>query len=326
MRVNKFLAVIALCFLGVFLAYGLWLAYTPKPQTLQGQIEAREYNVSSKVPGRVEQVMVRRGDIVTQGDLLFAISSPELDAKLMQAEGGRDAAKAMQTEAQNGARQQEITAAEEQWRKAKAANELMQATYQRVENLFTEGVVARQKRDEAYTQWQAARYTEQAALAMFQMAKEGARVETKAAAAGNARMAEGAVREVNAIMADSQMRSPKNAEVSEVLLQAGELAPSGFPVVSLIDMQDSWAILQVREDQLADFKQGQLIKLTLPALQQTYDFTVDHVSVMGHFATWRSTESGHDFDMRTFEVELTPVTPIADLRVGMSVLYQYDAE
>jgi len=41
---------------------------------------------------------------------------------------------------------------------------------------------------------------------------------------------------------------------------------------------------------------------------------------MGDFATWRSTESGHDFDMRTFEVELRPTAPIADLRVGMSVL------
>lgn len=326
MRANKFLAVIALCFLGGFLAYGLWLAYTPKPQILQGQIEAREYNVSSKVPGRVEQVMVRTGDRVEQGDLLFAISSPELDAKLMQAEGGRDAAKALQTEAQNGARQQEITAAHEQWRKAQAAAKLMQTTYQRVENLFNEGVLARQKRDEAFTQWQAAKYTEQAALAMYQMAQEGARVETKAAAAGNARMAEGAVKEVSAILADSQMRSPIGAEVSEVLLQAGELAPSGFPVVSLIDMQDAWAILQVREDQLADFKKGQEVTLTLPALKQSHQFVVRHISVMGHFATWRSTESGHDFDMRTFQVELTPIEPIADLRVGMSVLYQYNVE
>ncbi|MGZ9899611.1 HlyD family secretion protein [Shewanella gaetbuli] len=326
MRANKLVAVVAFCFLAVFLAYGLWLAYTPKPQTLQGQIEAREYNVSSKVPGRVEQVMVRTGDKVDQGDLLFAISSPELDAKLMQAEGGRDAAKALQTEAQNGARQQEITAAQEQWRKAQAAAKLMEKTYQRVENLFSEGVVARQKRDEAYTQWQAAKYTEQAALAMYQMAQEGARVETKAAAAGNARMAEGAVKEVSAILADSQMRSPISAEVSEVLLQAGELAPSGFPVVSLIDMQDAWAILQVREDQLADFKKGQEVTLTIPALNQSHQFVVGHVSVMGHFATWRSTESGHDFDMRTFEVELTPKQPIADLRVGMSVLYQYSVE
>ncbi|MGL5472340.1 MAG: biotin/lipoyl-binding protein, partial [Shewanella sp.] len=99
MRANRILALTALVALGLILAYGLKLAYSPKPSVLQGQIEAREYNVSSKVPGRVEQVLVRRGDSVNEGDLLFAIHSPELDAKLMQAEGGRDAAKALQQEA-----------------------------------------------------------------------------------------------------------------------------------------------------------------------------------------------------------------------------------
>ena len=270
--------------------------------------------------------MVRKGDKVAVDDILFVIDSPELNAKLMQAEGGRDAAKAMQQEADNGARQQQIIASKEQWLKAKAATELMQKTYQRIENLFNEGVVPRQKRDEVYTQWQAAKYTDQAAFAMYQMAQEGARVETKAAAEGNARMAEGAVKEVSANLADSQMRSPKNAEVSEVLLQAGELAPSGFPVVSLIDMSDAWAVMQVREDQLAHFKQGTVVALRLPALDKTVEFTVEYVSVMGNFATWRSTESGHDFDMRTFEVLLHPNQPIADLRVGMSVLYLPDAE
>ncbi|NRD72495.1 biotin/lipoyl-binding protein [Shewanella sp. VB17] len=321
MRANRLLAMVALLALVLVLGYGLKLAYSPKAHILQGQIEAREYNVSSKVPGRIEQVLVRRGDVVKQGDLLFAIHSPELDAKLMQAEGGRDAAKALQLEADTGARKQQITASKEQWLKAKAATNLYQTTYRRVENLFDEGVVARQKRDEAFTQWQAAKYTEQAALAMYQMAQEGARSETKAAAAGNARMAEGAVNEVNAILADSQMRSPKSGEISEVLLQQGELAPSGFPVVSLIDMTDAWAVFQVREDQLNQFSKGSKLMLTLPSLKRDVEFVVTHVSVMGEFATWRSTESGHDFDMRTFEVELKPESEIENLRVGMSVLF-----
>ncbi|ABV89056.1 HlyD family secretion protein [Shewanella pealeana] len=321
MRTNRILAAVAFIVLIGALVYGLILAYSPKPQLLQGQIEAREYNISSKVPGRVEEVLVRRGDKVNEGDLLYAIYSPELKAKLMQAEGGRDAALAMQQEADNGARKQQIAASKEQWLKAQAAAKLARTTFDRVEVLFNEGVLARQKRDEAFTQWQAAKYTEQAALAMYQMADEGARVETKAAAAGNARMAEGAVNEVSAILADSQMRSPKTGEISEVLLQAGELAPSGFPVVSLIDMNDAWAVFQVREDQLKKFKQGDVLKLTIPALEREVEFTVSHIGVMGEFATWRATESGHDFDMRTFEVELRPNETIKDLRVGMSILF-----
>ena len=96
MRANKILAVLAVIILAMILAYGVNLAFAPKPVFLQGQIEAREYNISSKVPGRIEQVMVRKGDKVAVDDILFVIDSPELNAKLMQAEGGRDAAKAMQ--------------------------------------------------------------------------------------------------------------------------------------------------------------------------------------------------------------------------------------
>ncbi len=179
MRANRMLALVALVALGLILAYGLKLAYSPQPSLLQGQIEAREYNVSSKVPGRVEQVLVRRGDSVAEGDLLFAIHSPELDAKLMQAEGGRDAAKAKQLEANNGARSQEVMAAREQWLKAQAAATLAKTTYTRVENLFNEGVAARQKRDEAFTQWQAAKYTEQAALACIKWPRKARELRPK---------------------------------------------------------------------------------------------------------------------------------------------------
>ncbi len=320
MRTNQIIAVAAFLVLLGVLGYGLKLAFTPEVERLQGQIEAREYNISSKVPGRVSQVLVRRGDKVSEGDLLFAIDSPELDAKLMQAQGGRDAAKAMQQEADNGARKQQVAASKEQWLKAKAAETLAETTYERVEALFKDGVLARQKRDEAFTQWQAAKYTQQAAYAMYQMADEGAREETKAAAAGHALMAEGAVNEVNAIMADSQMRAPKAGDITEVLLQAGELAPAGFPVVSLVDMTDAWALFQVREDKLKDYKVGQQLQVRIPALDNSYNFTITHLSVMGNFATWRATETGHDFDMRTFEMELRPTEPIADLRVGMTTL------
>ncbi|MCK5881267.1 MAG: efflux RND transporter periplasmic adaptor subunit [Sinobacterium sp.] len=320
MTLNKILASTAFVLLLGFLAFGLMRAYSPKPIFLQGQIEAQEYYISSKVPGRIENVMVSRGDNIKQGDLLYVINSPELKAKLMQAEGGRDAANAQLKAADSGARRQEIRAAKEQWKKAHAAGELAQTTYNRVNNLFNDGVLARQKRDEAFTQWQAAKYTEQAALAMYQMAKEGARSETKAAAAGQARMAEGAVNEVSAILEDSQMRSPKTAQVTDVLLHAGELVPSGFPVVSLIDMTDAWAVFQVREDELNNFTINQEIKVTIPALAGDYTFRVSYISVMGDFAIWRATESGRDFDMKTFSVELRPLKPIKDLRAGMSVL------
>ena len=203
----------------------------------------------------------------------------------------------------------------------------MEKTYRRVQNLYQDGVVAEQKRDEAYTQWQASLYTERAAYQMFQMAQEGARDETKRAAQAQQQQAAGAVAEVEAYVADTKVSSWHDGEVSDIFLHSGELAPQGFPVVTIIDMKDAWAIFHIREDKLKQFKQGLTISVSIPALgRESYPFIVTHIAVMGDFATWRTTDSSQGFDMRTFEVEARPVKPIADLRVGMSVLLDSQGE
>ncbi len=306
-----------------WLGFGFWRAYRPVGYRLQGQVEARQYSISSKVPGRIGDVLVRKGDQVQPGQLIFTIFSPELDAKLEQARAGRDAAGAMAEQAENGARSQEIEAAKDQWRKAGAAAELMEKTYGRVNNLFEEGVVSEQKRDEVYTQWQAAMYTESAAHQLYLMAREGAREEIKKAAADQVRLADGMVKEVEAFAADTRIECRYQGEVAQVLLHPGELAPLGFPVVTVVDMEDSWVILHIREDRLQDFKKGTCFRGSIPALgDAVHDFAVEHVAVMGDFATWRATDAGKGFDMRTFEIEARPVSAIKDLRVGMSVLVE----
>ncbi|MGF1759246.1 efflux RND transporter periplasmic adaptor subunit [Photobacterium sagamiensis] len=306
-----------------WVGYTFWQAYQPQPERMQGQIEAQQYNISSKVPGRIDQVLVRKGEQVERGQLIFTLLSPELDAKLEQAKAGEQAAGAMAAQAEKGARRQEIEAARDQWQKAKAASSLMEKTYKRVDNLYKDGVLAEQKRDEAYTQWQAARYTERAAYQMFGMAQEGARVETKRAANEKVRMAAGAVAEVEAYAADTKVESWHNGEVTQILMHDGELAPQGFPVVSVIDMKDAWAVFHVREDKLKAYNQGVELSVSIPALgDDSYSFKVSHVSVMGDFATWRATDAAQGFDMRTFEVEARPSLPIDGLRVGMSVIVE----
>lgn len=306
-----------------WLGWRFWLAYQPEPVRLQGQIEAQQYSVSSKVPGRIDEVLVHKGQKLKAGDLVFTLASPEIEAKLTQAKAGEAAADALAQQAEKGARAQQIAAAKDQWQKAKAAAELRGKTYQRVASLHRDGVVPLQKRDEAWTAWQAARYTEGMAWQQYQLALEGAQAETKVAAREKARMAAGSVAEVEAYLADTRVPSPHQGEVSQVLLRSGELAPQGFPVVTLLDMDDAWAVLHVREDQLARFPMGAEFDARLPALGDAlYRFRVTHVAVMGDFATWRATDTRQGFDMRTFEVEARPLNPIPELRVGMSVLVE----
>ncbi len=305
----------------LFVAIRFWMAYQPEGERLQGQIDAQQYSVSSKVAGRIEDVRVKKGQIVQAGELIFTLSTPELDAKLTQAQAGEAAAAAQSAEADKGARTQQIAGAKDQWQKAKAGAELSYKTYQRILNLYREGVVPLQKLDEAKASWDAARYTQGMAWQEYQMALEGTRDETKIAALEKMRMAAGSVAEVEAYLADAQISSPHNGEINNILLRQGELAPQGFPVVTLLDMSDAWVQLAVREDLLSRFTLGSEFDARIPALgDKTFRFKVSYVAVMGDFATWRATDTRQGFDMRTYEIEARPITPIENLRVGMSVL------
>jgi HlyD family secretion protein len=314
--------VLAVVLLIGWLCFRFYQAYQPQPVRLQGQIQAQQYSISSKVSGRIDQVLVRKGDIVNKSQLIFTLFSPEITAKLDQAIAGQKAAGAMAKEAEKGARTQQIQASKDQWLTAKSAAQLMEKTYQRINNLYNDGVVAEQKRDEANTQRQAAKYTENAAFQMYQLMQEGVREETKVAAQQKEIMAAGVVAEVQASAADTKITSWFDGEVSQVLLNSGELAPQGFPVVTIIDTKDAWAVLNVREDLLNNFEKGMRFTAYLPALDKRIIFEVSHVAVMGDFATWRSTDATQGFDLRTFEVEARPVESIDNLRMGMSVVVE----
>ena len=324
MNSKIFIAVIAVVTaIVIWVSMTFYNAYQPKALVLQGEIDAQTYNISSKLPGRVSEVFVKKGDFVEVGDIVFTISSPEVEAKLAQAKAAEDAAGAQKNQADTGARKQEIQAAHDQWQKAKAAEALMKTTYDRIERLYKEGVVSEQKRDEVYTKYKAAKYDSNAAKQMAIMAKEGARVEVKEAASAQERVYKAKVDEVNAYVQETSQHSFHKGEVTQVLIHAGELSPTGFPVVSIVDIKDSWAKFSVREDYLKSFKKDKVFKAKIPALsEKSYAFKVTNIAVMGDYATWRATESGKGFDMKSFEVELRPTEPIKDLRVGMSVLLE----
>ncbi len=308
-----------------FVVWAFWKAYQPQPEVLHGQIEAREYSVASKIPGRIASVKVAKGDAVEVGQLVFTIASPVLDAKLEQAMGAQQSAGAVELAADKGAREQEISVVRDNWQTTKAVEVLALKTYQRIQNLYDDGVVAEQKRDEAFAAYEAAQYTTQAAYELYTLTKEGTREETQDAAAGQTRVATALVAEVQALRSDAEIHSPFKGEVSNVFLHPGEIAPPGFPVVTVVDMSETWAVFQVREDLLKDFTKGTEISVLIPALgDETYSFSIAHISVMGDFATWRATSAVTGYDMKTFEVEARSQDPIEDLRVGMTVLLKLE--
>ena len=147
-----------------------WYLDKRTPMLIQGTVECTTYKASSKVPGRILDMKVEEGQRVEKGELLYTLSTPELDAKLRQAEAVKSAASALDQAAVAGARVQQIEAALNMWQKAQAGLELARKTYERVQNLYNEGVVPAQKLDEATANYQAMEATALAAKAQYDMA------------------------------------------------------------------------------------------------------------------------------------------------------------
>lgn len=314
------LAAIATVAVIALLGWGLYLAFRPVADPVQGQIEAQETNVSSKVPGRVGTVHVRLGQAVARGDLLFELDSPEVRAKVAQAEAARDAARAASQKVQAGARPQEIVAARANWERAEAGARLARVTYQRIAAMYAEGVVARQKRDDAEAQARSATEQATAARAQYDMARQGARPEDKLAAEAQVRQVAGVLAETGAALDETRITAPTAGEVTKLAIQPGELAPQGFPVLTLVDLSDIWAVVAVREDEFKPFAKDTLHQASIPALKVKAQFKVSTVSALPAFATWRAARPGGT-DLQTFEVRLRPTAPVPGLRPGMTVVF-----
>ena len=301
-----------------------WYLKRSEPTIIQGTVECTTYKASSKIAGRIEEMKVEQGDHVTKGQLLYVLSTPELDAKLRQAEAVKSAATALDQKALAGARVQQIEAALNMWQKAQAGKELAQKTYDRVKALYDKGVVPEQKFDEADANYRAMVATEMAAKAQYDLAVAGASKEDKDAAAAQVQQAEGVVSEVESYISDAMVYAPVDGEVSTIIAEQGELVGTGYPVVAILDTTDTWVTFNIKETLLPKITVGMKMTAYVPALDRNVELEVTYISVQADFATWSATRTQGSFDIRTFAVKARPVTDVENIRPGMSVLVNWD--
>ncbi len=287
---------------------------------IQGEIEVSEYRVSSKVPGRILELRVKEGDYVHVGDTLAILDAPEVEAKKTQAESAEDAAAAMKAMADNGARRQQIQGAFELWQQAKAGLEISKKTYDRIQRLFNEGVMSAQKRDEAFAAYKAYEAQERAAKSQYDMAREGARKEERAAAAAQVNRAKGAVQEVSSYINETVQIAQVEGEVSDIYPKVGELVGTGSPIMSISIMSDVWGTFNVREDQLNGLKIGSEFTAFSPAFKKDIKMKVYYIKDQGSYAVWKATKSNGQYDLKTFEVKARPVGKLDGLRPGMTLV------
>lgn len=309
-----FAAVIAVVALIGFFTLG------KKDNIIQGEVEVTEYRVSSKLPGRIVKLLVKEGDYVHAGDTLAILEVPEVNAQKRAAEATQGAADAMSEMADNGARKEQIQAAYQLWQQAIAARDIAQKSYNRVQNLYDEGVMSAQKRDEALAAYQATEAQVNAAKSQYEMAKNGARLEERKAAAKQAQAARSAVDVFKSLLNETVQIATMDGEVSEVYPEIGELVGTGSPIMNIAVMDDMWGTFNIREDQLKGLKIGDTFNAYIPAFDKEIKMKVYYIKDQGAYAVWKATKSNGQYDLKTFEVKAKPLTKIEGLRPGMSLI------
>lgn len=312
------LTILTLSILGIFLM-------RDKDIIVQGQIEAEEYNISGLLPGRIEDIYVKKGERIDKGDTLVHIISREMLAEY-EAQKSLESVASLQSEKIDaGSRKQLISIAKELWDGAKADLRLAKTTYERIKALYEDSIVSLQRRDEVEAIYKSALAAERAAYYQYQIAIEGAQEQDKASAKAMASAAKSNSEVVKALLNDSKLISPISGEVATIALNEGELSSIGTSIMTIIDIENPYLVINIREDLLKNFKIGEIISCDIPALAlKDVSFTINYIAPLGSFATWKSTKDSGGYDLKTFEIQAIPTVKINDLRPGMTCLMTID--
>ena len=284
---------------------------------IEGQADATSVRISGKLPGRVMDIYVSEGDMVRAGDTLVHIHSSLAEAKLMQAEGMETVARTQDRKVDAGTRIQIINSARNLVTQAEAAVTIARKTYDRLQNLYDEGVLSEQKRDEAKAAYDAAVAGHNAAKSQLELAIAGAQKEDKESAAAMVGVAE-----VQSVLEDQYLLAPCDGQIDQIYPEVSELVMLGAPIMSLLKTQDKWVTFNVREDLLKDMPLGGEIEVMIPALdKKKVKARIYYSRDLGSYATWQATKATGQWDSKTFEIKARPLEDLPELRPGMTVVY-----
>jgi HlyD family secretion protein len=318
-RLNPRAVITSAIFLAI-IGFAIWYLARPEPLLVQGEVESTRIDIAARVSGRLVKIPVRRGQDVAAGTTLLAIDNPELVAQLHEAEAEKLVADAELARINVGTRSEIIAQRKAEIDRAAADLTLAQQTYNRTRQLAADQFAPRSKLDQdmdALTLAQ--KRLEQANLA-HQEAVTGFTAEEHGIARANVAKAAAKIQSIKALVDQLTVSAPVASQVYQIPAEEGEVVVPGVPLLSLVDLADTWLGFSLREDLIAGLKVGDRFAVRIPALgDRELVVEIRVIATKGEYAGWRATRATGDFDLRTFAIRAYPVDKIDGLRPGMSV-------
>lgn len=316
---NNVLLIGTILLLLVIVAIIVGLCIPEHKPVIQGQLETTDYRVATKVPSRVVRLCVAEGDRVRKGDTLAYLSAPEVSAMEQGAKATHDVTVANDNLVKEGTRKELVRSSYERWQQAEAQVGIREKTYRRMENLFGQGVVAEQRRDEVKAAYDASVAAASALRQQYQMALDGARKEEKAASHAATRNAAAKVEEVRALLDETVLIAPQDGVVTEVFVEPDEIVGTGAPVMN-VETDESWFTFYLTEEKLRDIDYGSVVQVWRPSTGDTVVARITRINNVGDFAVWKATRALEDLDLKVFDVRATPIRKIQHPHGGESAV------
>ncbi|MFO7586937.1 MAG: HlyD family efflux transporter periplasmic adaptor subunit [Gemmatimonadota bacterium] len=227
-----------------------------------GTVEATEGHLGFQASGRIASIQVEEGDPVRAGDTLAELDRREILARLAATEAQVAEARARLRELERGYRSEEV----EQGRAAEATArhrlEDAERDLERTRRLFEGGAVSREALDKAQTAWEVARSEARRAREGMRLLEAGPRTETIQAQRARLEAAEASRWAIDAVLDQMVVTAPFDGLVTVRHREPGEIVSPGAPVLTLMDENDRWVRIYVREDRMGAVKLGQSARVT----------------------------------------------------------------
>ncbi len=281
---------------------------TANQKHFEGKIERDQLSVTTKIPGKVQRILVEEGQFVQKGDTLLILELPEVDAKSIQAQGALETAQAQYEMTLKGATDGQLIQLNAKVDGLKEQYDFAKKSLDRMRNLLQDSLVSQQKYDEVYAKYQGAKNQYLAAQAELADVKHGARIEQQKMALGQKERAMGAVSEVSVAAKERFVLAPQDMTVETINLKVGELALAGYSLVSGYMEEGTYFRVTVPESKVKDFAKGSQKDITIPYLDnKTVTAVVETIKPLSSYANISTAYPDFEQQETLFEIRLKPV-------------------
>ena len=337
---NRILILMGILLIVSFCWYLFSTERSPDLQLI-GTVDANEVVVSSRIPGRIQQLTVDEADSVTAGELIATIQSEDLAAARNAAEATAASQhfKLQQTQdtqqQTQGSTTSQVANAQAQLQVAQASLLQAQAQYQqqaadsnRTVALAKQGVMSRQASEEAAASLHAAQAAVDAArqsvaaaeaslkLAQANTLQARAAAKTVASTRSEVQSAKALLNQAQVELGYANVVAPISGKINVRAARQGEVVSPGTPIVTITDLTQTWVYAPLPETEADSVQLGDSLRVVMPS-GATIQGKVINKSAEADFATQRDV-SRRKRDIKTIQLKLLIDNPGMKFVPGMT--------